>query len=72
MSDSEWTWPMVTKETKDGTLDEMIEIRAAPGAVEITMKMAGGGLMLKIPSEGINHLVDRLESARDAAALMSK
>jgi hypothetical protein len=63
-------WPATT--TREGTIDEVLTIKASPGSVEIS----GGdppyhGWTLKFPSAGVDVLIKRLEAARDAAALMA-
>jgi hypothetical protein len=65
-----WSYPMKTERT--GSIDDMIEIKAVAGAVEIGIgDRETNSIMLRVPAVGIADLVKRLEAARDAAALMA-
>ena len=69
--DSDWTGRLIRQlEKKSGSLDDLIKIKALPGEVELVIASSLGNITLTIPSEGIDHLIERLASARDAAALM--
>lgn len=69
MTDNGWnSW--VHTEKKSGTIDEVMSIKALAGIVEIALKSDTGSVTLFIPSEGIDELIKRLSTARDAAALM--
>ena len=68
--DTQYRWPVLT--TRQGTIDEVLTIKASPGEVEIS----GGdelhhGWKLTFPSAAVDLLIKRLEAARDAAALMA-
>lgn len=58
-------WSHVT--TREGTLDELLTIKATAGWVEVY----GDGWTLRFPSACVNQLIRRLEAARDAAAIMN-
>ena len=69
--DDGWAWPMKTVDKKLGSIDEIMQIKAIPGAVELVLPTGSwGNITLTIPSEGMDQLIDRLATARDAAALM--
>lgn len=50
----------------------MIDIKAAPGVVVLTLHQSGPDhCILSIPSAAIDYLIQRLSVAKDAAALMA-
>jgi hypothetical protein len=61
-----WSWPARPVETS-GPLDKLVTLKASPGEVELTV----GVVRLMIPADAISSLITRLETARDAAALMA-
>jgi hypothetical protein len=55
----------------DGDLTKVMKIKALPGEVEIDMNTgAGDGFVLTVPCSGIDWMIERLKSAREAAAIM--
>lgn len=54
-----------------GTIDEILNIKAAAGYVEVHIKGVLEDTNLRIPARAIDAIVERLEAARDAAALMA-
>lgn len=66
---SDWLFPPVTKR-REGTLDELMFIKAQPGEIEIGSTDPTVGLQWKLGPTAVRVLIRRLEAALDAAALM--
>ena len=58
----------ITQQVVQGNMDDMVEIGAFPGRIHILLKVNGG--WVQVPCNDVPKLISRIETARDAAALL--
>ena len=54
-----------------GNMSEMMKVKALPGEVELDLSTGTGeGFVLTIPCSAVDWVIERLKSAKEAAAIM--